>query len=51
MIINKDTLKINSNLNPAKFLWTFLKTESASGLLLIIFSILAIILANSDLSS
>ncbi len=51
MIINKDTLKINPNLNPAKFLWTFLKTESASGLLLIIFSILAIILANSDLSS
>ena len=51
MIINKDTLKINSNLNPAKFLWRFLKTESASGLLLIIFSILAIILSNSDFSS
>ena len=51
MIINKDTLKINSNINPAKFLWKFLKTESSSGLLLIIFSILAIFLANSDLSS
>ncbi len=51
MIINKDTLKINSNINPAKFLWKFLKTESSSGLLLIIFSLLAIFLANSDLSS
>ena len=50
MIINKDTLKINSNINPAKFLWKFLKTESSSGLLLIIFSVLAIFLANSDLS-
>ena len=51
MIINKDTLKINSNINPAKFLWKFLKTESSSGLLLIIFSLLAIFLANSDLSA
>ncbi len=51
MIINKDTLKINSNINPAKFLWKFLKTESSSGLLLIIFSLLAIFLANSDLST
>ena len=51
MIINKDTLKINPNINPAKFLWKFLKTESSSGLLLIIFSLLAIFLANSDLST
>ena len=51
MIINKDTLKFNPNINPAKFLWKFLKTESASGVLLIIFSILAIMLANSELSS
>ena len=51
MIINKDTLKLNPNINPGKFLWKFLKTESSSGLLLIIFSILAIVLANSELSS
>ena len=51
MIINKDTFKFNPNINPAKFLWKFLKTESASGVLLIIFSILAIMLANSELSS
>ncbi len=50
MIINKDTLKLNTNIFKKNFINKFLKTESASGVLLIIFSITAIILTNSDLS-
>ena len=50
MIINKDTLEFNKNIFSKNFIRRFLQTESASGVLLIIFSILAIILANSDLS-
>ena len=50
MIINKETLDIR-NIFSKNFIRRFLETESASGLLLIIFSILAIILSNSDLSN
>ena len=50
MIINKDTLEFNKNIFSKNFIRRFLQTESASGVLLIIFSVLAIILANSDLS-
>ena len=51
MIINKDTLELNPNIFGRNFIRNFLKTESSSGLLLIIFSILAIILSNSDYSN
>ena len=51
MIINKETLELHSNIFTKNFIRDFLKTESASGTLLIIFSILAIILSNSELSS
>ena len=51
MIINKDTLELNPKILPRNFIRNFLKTESSSGLLLIIFSILAIILSNSDYSN
>ena len=51
MIINKKTLELHSNIFRKNFIRDFLKTESASGTLLIIFSILAIILSNSELSS
>ena len=50
MIINKDTLELNPKIFSKNFIRNFLKTESSSGLLLIIFSILAIILSNSDYS-
>jgi len=51
MIINKDTLELNPKIFGRDFIRNFLKTESSSGLLLIIFSILAIILSNSDYSN
>jgi len=51
MIINKDTLELNPKIFAGNFIRNFLKTESSSGLLLIIFSILAIILSNSDYSN
>lgn len=51
MIINKDTLELNPKIFARNFIRNFLKTESSSGLLLIIFSILAIILSNSDYSN
>jgi len=51
MIINKDTLELNRKIFARNFIRNFLKTESSSGLLLIIFSILAIILSNSDYSN
>lgn len=51
MIINKDTLELNPKIFAKNFIRNFLKTESSSGLLLIIFSILAIILSNSDYSN
>ena len=53
MIINKETLEISPNIFSKRFedIRDFLKTETASGLLLIIFSIFAIILSNSDFSS
>jgi len=51
MIINKDTLELNPKIFGRNFIRNFLKTESSSGLLLIIFSILAIILSNSDYSN
>jgi len=51
MIINKDTLELNHKIFARNFIRNFLKTESSSGLLLIIFSILAIILSNSDYSN
>ena len=51
MIINKETLEFNSNIFTKNFIRDYLKTESASGTILIIFSILAIILSNSELSS
>ena len=51
MIINKDTLELNPKIFSKNFIRNFLKTESSSGLLLIIFSILAIILSNSDYSN
>ena len=50
MIINKETT-FNTEIFSRNFIISFLKTESASGVLLIIFSILAIILANSELSN
>ena len=50
MIINKDTLELNPKIFSRNFIRVFLKTESSSGLLLIIFSILAIILSNSNYS-
>ena len=50
MIINKDTLELNPKIFARNFIRNFLKTESSSGLLLIFFSILAIILSNSDYS-
>ena len=49
MMINKETT-FNTEIFSRNFIRSFLKTESASGILLIIFSILAIILANSELS-
>ena len=49
MMINKETT-FNTEIFSRNFIRSFLKTESASGVLLIIFSILAIILANSELS-
>ena len=49
MMINKETT-FNTEIFSRNFIKSFLKTESASGVLLIIFSILAIILANSELS-
>lgn len=51
MIINKETLKFNSKIFSSNFIRKFLETESSSGLLLIIFSLLAIILSNSDFSN
>ena len=51
MIINKETLELNSNIFTKNFIRDYLKTESASGTILIIFSIFAIILSNSELSS
>ena len=51
MIINKETLKFNSKIFSSNFIRKFLKTESSSGVLLIIFSLLAIILSNSDFSN
>ena len=51
MIINKDTLELNPKIFARNFIRNFLKTESSSGLLLIIFSILAILLSNSDYSN
>ena len=51
MIINKQTLKFNSKIFSSNFIRKFLKTESSSGVLLIIFSLLAIILSNSDFSN
>ena len=51
MIINKETLRFNRDIFSKNFIRNFLKTESASGVILIIFSILAIILANSDFST
>ena len=50
MMINKETT-FNTEIFSRNFIRSFLKTESASGVLLIIFSILAIILANSELSN
>lgn len=50
MMINKETT-FNTEIFSRNFIISFLKTESASGVLLIIFSILAIILANSELSN
>ena len=50
MMINKETT-FNTEIFSRNFIRSFLKTESASGVLLIIFSILAIILANSELST
>jgi NhaA family Na+:H+ antiporter len=49
-MINKETT-FNTEIFSRNFIKSFLKTESASGVLLIIFSILAIILANSELSN
>ena len=49
MLINKGTT-FNKEIFSRNFIKNFLKTESASGVLLIIFSILAIILVNSGLS-
>jgi NhaA family Na+:H+ antiporter len=49
-MINKETT-FNTEIFSRNFIRSFLKTESASGVLLIIFSILAIILANSELSN
>ncbi|MAZ79962.1 MAG: Na+/H+ antiporter NhaA [Gammaproteobacteria bacterium] len=49
-MINKETT-FNTEIFSRNFIISFLKTESASGVLLIIFSILAIILANSELSN
>ena len=49
MMINKETT-FNTEIFSRNFIRSFLKTESASGILLIIFSILAIILSNSELS-
>lgn len=51
MIINKETLKFNSKIFSSNFIRKFLETESSSGVLLIIFSLLAIILSNSDFSN
>ena len=51
MIINKETLDFKSSIFLKTFIRDFLKTESSSGVLLIIFSILAIILSNSEFSS
>ena len=51
MIINKETLEFNRNIFQKNFIRKFFETESSSGILLVIFSILAIILSNSDLSS
>ena len=51
MIINKETLDFKSSIFLKTFIRDFLKTESSSGVLLIIFSILAITLSNSEFSS
>ena len=51
MIINKETLKFNSKIFSSNFIRKFLETESSSGVLLIVFSLLAIILSNSDFSN
>ena len=53
MTINKETAGLNSNILSKRFedLRDFLRTETASGLMLIIFSIFAIVLSNSDFSS
>ena len=53
MTINKETAGLNSNILSKRFedLRDFLKTEVASGLMLIVFSVCAIVLSNSDFSS
>ena len=52
MKIDKEkTFDFNSSIFLRTFIRDFLKTESSSGVLLIIFSILAIILSNTELSN
>ena len=50
MQINKETT-FNTEIFSRNFIRSFLKTESASGVLLIIFSLFAIFLANSDFAN
>ena len=50
MLINKETT-FNTEIFSRNFIRSFLKTESASGVLLIIFSLFAIFLANSDFAN